>query len=71
MPDLFGEKIMKSIVGARVLDGTVVELAKFAQDNGYKLQSNQRGHITFVPLVPSHHVNNQYYTENVVQLHQK
>ncbi len=62
---------MKSIVGARVLDGTVVELAKFAQENGYKLQSNQRGHITFVPLVPSSHHMKHQYTENVVQLHQK
>ncbi|MEE9344594.1 MAG: hypothetical protein V3U88_03200 [Methylococcales bacterium] len=69
MSNLFGEKVMQSIVGARVLSGTVVELAKFAQDNGYKLQSNQRGYITFVPLVSSNHLKIQY-TENVVQLHQ-
>ncbi len=71
MQNLFGDKIMKSIVGARVLDGTVIELAKFAQDNGYKLQSNQRGYITFVPMHhPTHQMKNQY-TENVVQLHRK
>ncbi len=69
MPNLFGEKAMQSIVGARVLNGTVVELAKFAQDNGYKLQSNQRGYITFVPLASSNQMKIQY-TENVVQLHQ-
>ncbi len=56
---------MNSNAGARLLSGTVVELAEFASANGYKLQSNRRGYITFVPLRPSNTIKTQY--NNVVQ----
>jgi|GEM_PF-5116797 len=56
---------MKSIAGARVLSGTVLELATFARSNGYQLQSDRRGYITFIPAktMPS----GQRQTNNVIQ----
>lgn len=59
---------MKSLAGARVLSGTVLELAEFARSNGYKLQSNRRGYITFIPLDKQTPGENRH--NNVVPLHQ-
>jgi hypothetical protein len=60
---------MKPLVNARILSGTVVDLADFALENGYKLQSDHRGYLTFVPLKKSYYSKTHY--KNVVQLHQR
>ncbi len=57
---------MEPISGARVLSGTVLELAEFAHENGYILQSNRRGYITFIPINKSNYKNSN---ENVIQFH--
>ncbi len=56
---------MKAAANARILSGTVVELADFAQAHGYKLQSDRRGYITLVPITSSTYRKTQ--PENVVQ----
>ncbi|HFD12494.1 MAG TPA: hypothetical protein ENJ32_08510 [Crenotrichaceae bacterium] len=59
---------MKSFEGARVLSGTVLELAEFAHANGYKLQSSRRGYITLIPLANPQNNISQFRDE--IQMHQ-
>ncbi|MCH9698770.1 MAG: hypothetical protein K0U68_11765 [Gammaproteobacteria bacterium] len=49
---------MGTATNARILSGTVKELAEFANEHGYLLKSDRRGYITFYPKYNQLHRDN-------------